>query len=105
MSSICEEHKEIIKNHAKLYTSIAVIEMMLTEIKDKVISHIEDGERRGGYRDRLVTVENQNETLQKELIAIKKGIWKIGVTAGVIGGLIGHGTPELAKFILKVVLG
>ena len=78
--------------HITLVADIAVIKTDIKYIKDKVCNHVTEGEGPGGWRDRLVILEQEVRTL-------KSSIWKIGLTSGVIGALVGNATPELIKWI------
>ena len=64
--------------------------------KSKVCKHVNEGDRPGGYRDRLLIAE-------KEISIIKKGYWIAAVVAGAVGGLIGKLTPDLVSFFIKQV--
>ena len=68
----------------------------LEYISSKVCSHIKEGEERGGYRDRLIVIE-------QEVNSLKRAEWTRVVFAGVIGGLIGKLTPDLINFLIKCV--
>jgi hypothetical protein len=68
----------------------------LENITDKVCTHIKEGEKEGGYRDRLLIAE-------KEICVIKKGYWKACLVSGVIGGLLGKLSPDLLSFLFKAV--
>jgi hypothetical protein len=59
----------------------------------KVCSHIQQGEEKGGFRDRLIIVE-------QDVNSLKKTEWGRVLTAGCIGGLIGNLSPDLIKGIL-----
>ena len=82
--------------HVKLVSDIAVIKTNLDYIKNKVCSHVEDGEKDGGYRDRLLIVE-------REVSALKKAEWSRVLVAGLVGGLIGNLTPDIFGFLIRVV--
>jgi len=83
--------------HVQLVSDIAVIKSDLVYIKDRVCNHITQGEERGGFRDRLVIVE-------QDISALKKAKWLTAVTAGLIGGLVSQLTPEVAQWIIKMVV-
>jgi len=87
----CEQHTELIK-------SVALIQNDLKYIREKVCRHIEDGEKEGGWRDRLLLAEQQIST-------IKKGYWKACAVSGIIGGLIGKLTPDVLSFVVKIITG
>jgi hypothetical protein len=83
--------------HTQLVSDIAVIKSDLVYIKDRVCNHITQGEERGGFRDRLVIVE-------QDIAALKKAKWLTAVTAGLIGGLVSQLTPEVAQWIIKMLV-
>lgn len=89
---------ETCEYHTQLVADIAVIKTDITYIKDKVCSHISEGEEKGGFRDRLIIAEQQ-------IAAMRSSVWKIGVTAGFIGALLGNLTPEAIILLSKWITG
>jgi len=85
---------EVCDYHVNLVADIAVIKTDIRYIKDKVCNHVTEGEGPGGWRDRLVILEQEVRTL-------KSSIWKIGLASGMIGALLGNATPELIKWITR----
>ena len=83
--------------HVQLVTDIAVIKNDLTYIKSKVCSHVEEGEKQGGFRDRLVIVE-------QDISALKKAKWITAITAGLIGGLVSQLTPEVFTWLIRLII-
>ena len=80
--------------HTLLVADIAVIKNDLQYIKSKVCTHIEEGDKVGGFRDRLIIME-------QEISALKKAMWaRVGV-AGMIGGLVGSGSVDILTIFLK----
>lgn len=59
----------------------------------RTADHIAEGDKQGGFRDRVVILEQQ-------VSALKKAEWTRVITAGVIGGLIGNLSPDLIRSIL-----
>jgi hypothetical protein len=84
---------ETCEYHVQLVSDIAVIKNDLKYMRDKVCEHVTEGEKSGGWRDRLLVVE-------KEVAALRTSVWKIGITSGLIGALIGNATPEMVKLIV-----
>lgn len=82
--------------HITLVSDIAVIKSSLDTIKDKICSHITQGEEKGGFRDRLIILE-------QEVKVIKQGYWKAALVAGILGGLIGNLSPDLIQGIAKLI--
>jgi len=86
---ICDYHTELVAN-------IAVIKTDIQYIKDRVCNHIKEGEEKGGFRDRLIILE-------QEVSVLKKVMWMRVIVAGFVGGLIADGTPELIKWFLNLI--
>lgn len=89
---------ETCEDHITLVSDIAVIKNDLAYIKDRVCNHIEEGDKQGGYRDRVVILEQQ-------LSALRTSVWKISATAGFIGALLGNIIPEAIQLLSKWVVG
>ena len=87
---------ETCEYHVKLVSDISVIKNDIGYIRDKVCKHVEEGEKEGGFRDRLLVIEG-------EVSALKKAEWTRLIIAGLIGGLLGKLTPDLFSFLVKSV--
>jgi hypothetical protein len=87
---------ETCEYHTLLVADIAVIKNSLANIEKKMCSHVEDGEKQGGFRDRLIIAE-------QEISIIKKGYWKACLISGLIGGLVGNVSPDIITSIAKLV--
>ena len=68
----------------------------LEAFSEKFCKHIEEGEKDGGYRDRLLTAEH-------DINALKKCYWKTAIVCGLIGGLIGQATPDLFILLIRAL--
>ena len=79
--------------HTQLVADIAVMKADIAYIRQSVCNHVEEGDKAGGWRDRLLVLE-------EEVRAFKKIAWTRLIVAGLIGGLIADGTPEVMKFIV-----
>ena len=91
----CEQKEKIEKIDAVLLdisVRLGVIDERLKSKVSDIDKHILDGEARGGWRDRLVIVENKVENS-----------WKFAVVAGILGGLIGSGAPNAVVGIAKLL--
>lgn len=88
---MANEH-ECIKEHewGTLETTLKFTNDALTRIEKRIGCHIDEGERQGGYRDRIIALEHQ-----------LKSIWWICIVFSTIGGLIGKLTPDLINFVIK----
>jgi len=100
---VCEEHRESMQQISALVTSMAVLNASFSQVKDKISTHIDDGEKQGGFRDRLVIIEHtQKEIIVPQMNELKKNIWSQCILAGLLGGLIGHITPQIFELLVKV---
>ena len=83
---------EVCDYHVTLVADMAVIKTDIKYIRDRVCNHVTEGEGPGGWRDRLVILE-------QEVRVLKSSIWKIGLSSGVIGALVGNATPEMIRWV------
>ena len=83
--------------HTQLVSDIAVIKNDLTYIKDRVCIHIAEGETKGGFRDRLIVLEQSVDSL-------KKAEWQRVIVAGLVGGLVSQLTPEVFGWLIKMIV-
>ena len=83
--------------HVNLVADIAVIKSDLVYIKERVCTHISDGESRGGFRDRLIILE-------EEVKAFKRIAWTRLIVASLIGGLVANATPEVFQWLIKLLV-
>lgn len=84
----CESHEKLSNNIVKLQTSF-------DEVKERICNHIDEGEKSGGFRDRLLVIE-------EAVSVLKKSYWKTAITCGIIGGLLGKVSPDIFNFLVKV---
>lgn len=68
----------------------------IDKLDDRVGGHIVEGEKQGGYRDRVITLEIK-------VLQLEKWVLINGIIGGVIGGLIGHGTPEMIGWFIRIM--
>ena len=87
---------ETCEYHTLLVADIAVIKNDLQYIKDRLCNHVTEGEKEGGFRDRLLIAE-------KEIAVIKRGYWKACIVSGLIGGLLSQMTPEAFRWIINLI--
>lgn len=95
---------ETCEYHTKLVSDIAVIKNDIGYIKDKVCNHVDEGERQGGYRDRVFLLEQQMIDHKKEIATIKKGYWKACIVSGLLGGLIVRVGPDATAGQLIMIM-
>ena len=94
--SPCEQHDKYVTDVSALKTDVAVIRRDLEHVVGRLCQHVEDAERSGGWRDRMVNVELAVKELQAERIMMR---WLM-IGSGVIGGLIGSGSASaVTKFL------
>jgi len=99
------EVMEVCSEHQTVVTDLAIIKNDLKYIKNKVCSHIQEGEEKGGFRDRLIVTEMEVKTIKKEISELKKAEWTRLIVAGCVGGLIGNITPEFIQMFVGWVVG
>ena len=90
----CEEHTKISVELAKNTQAQIDQRNSWEEIKIRLIAHINEGEKQGGVRDRLLILE-------QEVSALKKAMWVRVMVSGLIGGLIGSGSADALSLFLK----
>jgi len=90
--------------HTQLVADIAVIKNEIVFIKERVCKHIEEGEEKGGFRDRLVVVELAVTTLREEISALKTAKWITAGVAGLVGGLVSQLTPEVTSWVVSLIV-
>lgn len=88
---------EVCNQHQVIATDMAVIKTDIKYIRDKVCTHITQGEERGGFRDRLIIVE-------QEISALKKMAWIRLIVAGFIGGMLGNVAPETIQLLSQWII-
>ena len=67
----------------------------LENITTKICKHIEEGEKEGGFRDRLLLLE-------QTVCTLKKSYWKTALVCGIIGGLLGKVSPDIFNIFVKL---
>lgn len=80
----------------ELKTTLKYLTESMNRIEKRVLTHVEEGDRPGGFRDRLLILE-------RDVSIMKKGYWIAAVVGGVIGGMLGSSVPEAFAFIFKVI--
>jgi hypothetical protein len=89
-------HKVWRRDTTTLLTDLRIlcssIDARLKNSEDSVKKHIDEGEKEGGWRDRLVIVE---QSLKTQLLYT--------ILAGIIGGLIGAGAPAAVGKLVKAM--
>ena len=67
-------------------------------METKFCKHVDEGERSGGVRDRLLITERKVEELEKRR-------WVDAFVGGIIGALLGQVAPEVIATVIKWVTG
>lgn len=76
-------------------------------------AHINESNRQGGYRDRLLIAEqvlaSSKVAMEKEIAEIRRIVCishiRVGFIAGLIGGLTGQITPQTFQWIIRLLRG
>jgi hypothetical protein len=97
---------------------------MLTKMEmftDKFCKHVEEGEKEGGYRDRLLLCEREAEIAKAaalaadkvakqvatdtklEISTIKKGYWKACIISGLVGGIVGGTLSKIGVKLFELL--
>lgn len=91
MPETCQYHTEFVKD-------IAILKENTNYIRNKICKHVDEGEKEGGFRDRLLILE-------QSVSELKKAMWSRVIVSGVIGGLLGGKlAPEVINWLLKLVI-
>jgi len=78
-------------------TRIAKLESGFDYFIKRTADHIAEGDRQGGYRVRVLLLEQAVD-------ALKKAMWiRVGVS-GLIGGLIGSGSADAIRVFLEWIM-
>jgi len=100
MTECCQDHPNVTE-------SLAIIKHELTFIRNSVTKHIEEGDKVGGYRDRVLIAESEINIIKQELFrldkALKTEVLKTGIIGGLIGAFVGQMTPELWRILVMVI--
>jgi len=95
---------EYCPDHTKLYSKIEVIDTKLDAFFDRVSLHIEEGDKAGGFRDRLIFAETSVKLCKAEISTLKKNRWLVGIVSGLVGGLVSQLSPELVNLIIRIMI-
>lgn len=90
-------------DHVQIVADMAVIRTDLKYIREKICAHVIEGEREGGFRDRLLIAEKEVLVAQREISVLKQWMWKVCLMAGFAGGLLGKLTPDTLNFLARCV--
>jgi hypothetical protein len=91
--------------HTMLVSDLAVIKNDISYIKEKVCGHIREGEKEGGFRDRVVLLEERQKKVLNEIIPeLKRRFWFSSLIGGVLGALIGSGSGDIVGEFFKWIM-
>lgn len=93
--------------HHQLCEDMSIIKHDMAYIRDNVTNHITEGDKVGGYRDRVLIAESEINVIKNELYrldkALKTEVFKTGLVGGIIGALVGQLTPEVVKILIQLL--
>lgn len=93
-----EDYSELSAKVAVMQNDIGHIREVLTCDRQEVKRHVQEGEAVGGYRDQVLTLKLQVDN-------VKRGIWKVGLTSGFIGALVGSGSKDAIVMLINWFIG
>lgn len=73
------------------------IDETLERIEKKICFHIEEGEKTGGFRDRVLKLE-------MDFKEMKNRFWASALIGGIIGALIGSGSGDVLRIFLGWIM-
>jgi len=105
----CDQHMQTIKDAETTKQVVIRLEKSFEDIKARMVVHINEGEKEGGFRDRVRDLEKENERIIKDnekmntvISSLKKADWKRVITAGIIGGIVSR-SPDVWGFLLTLL--
>lgn len=121
-STFCPEHTQTMRELGRfsatmqsLAAGIASLDNTISQAFKRINGHIDEGEKIGGSRDRIRNAETGIEIIKlavedrkKEIDKLRREVWRMAIIGGVMGGLVGHITPDFFKLLaafLKIHLG
>jgi hypothetical protein len=97
------EHNEMLPECVQV---IKRIDDTLDRIESRVCQHISEGEREGGFRDRIIKLEiTVQEILSREIKELKIRFWSSAIIGGLIGALLGSGSNDILAMFIKWIMG
>lgn len=67
-------------------------------METKFLKHVDEGEKSGGVRDRLLITE-------RKVIDLEKRRWVDAFIGGIVGALLGQVAPEIITTFVKWIIG
>lgn len=92
----CAEHSSLMKSLGRIEQQCTTaadfsekLDKRINGAFDRISRHIEEGEKPGGHRERLLKLEQIVDALCKETMnSTKQAQWRIGVIAGMPGAIL-----------------
>ena len=102
MAPFCEEHTDMVKTLSRIEQigkdtrdHIDRLDKRINGAFERLQTHVDEGERQGGYRDRLTKLEMLvTKATQEKLNSVKAAQWRVGLIVG---------APATILAILKIV--
>jgi hypothetical protein len=85
----CTSHETISREIGEIKTELAVIRRDLEHIINRFSQHVDEAERNGGWRDKMVFVEADLKLIRVRLESDRITTRWMMIGSGIIGGLIG----------------
>ena len=118
MPEVCGMHdnvqktqEELSKQVGTLNTTLLLLNRTLEALERRMLAHVEEGERPGGHRDRLLKLETEHEQVKDDIKSnttrvrtVRGELWKVAFLGGVVGGAVGKFATELIDAVLKLVV-
>jgi hypothetical protein len=118
MTEVCGLHDIVHKNQEELSrqvstlnTTLLLLNRTLETLERRMLAHVDEGERPGGHRDRLLRLETEHEQVKDDIKsnttrirALRSELWKVAFIGGVIGGVVGKFATEMIDSVIKIVV-
>jgi hypothetical protein len=89
---------ETCEQHIQIASDMAVIKNDMSYVRNKICKHVDEGEKEGGFRDRVLRLEI-------DVSELKKRFWLSSILGGIVGALIGSGSNDAIVALIKWIMG